>query len=135
MAYVHSMKKSTLWILGTLILISGCQSKTDLKNPDLINPTENAAATKTQDDLVGNWLAQEAGGPIAEENRMILTAILEKRNPGITLGAIRGIWTQVVAGHNVRMLIDYTEKAQSGIMTVVLFHDLEGNVFLSSIEL
>ena len=85
-------------------------------------------------DLVGDWTTQELSGPIAEENIMILTSILSKRNPDVKVGNFRGVWTQVVAGHNVRMLADYTQGSKSGVLTAIIFHDLEGNAFLKSID-
>lgn len=117
-----------------LFALSGCQHQNTASPGGNTAPTESAAREQTSEQLVGDWVSQDLGSPLVEENRMILTAILSKRNPDVTVGRLRGVWSQVVAGYNVRMMADYTQGGKSGVLTAIIFHDLEGNAFLKSVE-
>lgn len=86
--------------------------------------------------VVGGWTAQTLDSEVARDNLVYLRTIMAQSHPELTLGAPLGVWTQVVAGLKVRLTLGYTAaEGRTGTLTAELFHDLEGNVFLNSVDL
>lgn len=135
MTYLLPMKKIISLFAFFAVLLLGCQNQAPTSFKTGPAAPKNAPTAKPGEDLVGDWLEQDLSRPIAQENVEILTSIMSKTHPDVTITQVRGVWTQVVAGYNARIVADYKKGGTTGILTAILYQDLAGNVFLKSVEL
>ncbi len=94
------------------------------------SPTPSSTASMP---IPGGYVSQNPSDPAMQTVLKEAERLLQARYPeaGLRLNQLRSISSQVVAGANYRLEADYTDSKGSGVVTLIVFRNLQGSYSLS----
>ena len=114
--------RSYIWIIPLVLALTACQSPPKASPPD---PAHTPPALSSEELPTGAWSRISGDSPFATEAtaQAIAKAAL---GPDAERVRLRALYTQSVAGVNVRAYLAIQRETGWDLMTVELFRDLNG---------
>ncbi|PIQ25275.1 hypothetical protein COW36_19930 [bacterium (Candidatus Blackallbacteria) CG17_big_fil_post_rev_8_21_14_2_50_48_46] len=125
------MKKSLIF---AILLVSACQGSNGSPSAQGSGTPSPVSSPSVSETLPGGETTQDSASAQAEDIKIKAQNLLNQKYPGagIFLTTIKRYTTQVVAGSNHRLEVEFTNSAgKTGLLHLTVFADLKGAYSLS----
>lgn len=121
------------WLIA-LLLMTACQTSTGNPSAQASKTPAPQASASSPPQMAGGYTEQATDSPVAKSIKRNAQNLLNQKYPGaaIELGALTAYATQVVAGINHQLEVEYSDATgRKGKLKLVVFQDLKGSYSLS----